>query len=180
MLIGFSLSLIILIAESGGSLIEVDPGVVFWTVITFVLLLLVLKKYAWKPILSALDQRESAIKESLERAEKVQEEANKVLEDNKAKLAKAEEESRKIIDQSRDYADKLKEQLISESKEQAKKIIEDAKQEIEREKDAAFNSLKSQIVDITLKAAEKILKENISKDKNEDIVKDYIKEINKN
>jgi F-type H+-transporting ATPase subunit b len=179
MLIGFSLSLITL-AETGGSLIEVDPGVVFWTVITFIALLFILKKFAWKPILSALDQRESAIKESLEKAQKVQEEANKVLEDNKVKLAKAEEESRKIIDQSREYADKLKGQLISESKEQARKIVDDAKQEIERENDAAFNSLKSQIVDITVKAAEKILKENINKDKNENIVRDYIKEINKN
>jgi F-type H+-transporting ATPase subunit b len=180
MLIGYCLSVIILASESGGSLIEVDPGVVFWTVVTFILLLLILKKFAWKPILSALDQRESAIKESLERAEKVQEDANKVLEDNKAKLAEAEQESKRMIDQSREYAEKLKEQLIAESKEQAKKIVDDAKQEIEIEKEAAFNSLKAQIVDIAVKAAEKILKENIDKRKNDDIVKNYINDIIKN
>jgi F-type H+-transporting ATPase subunit b len=180
MLIGYCLSVIILASESGGSLIEVDPGVVFWTVITFILLLWILKKFAWKPILSALDQRESAIRESLERAEKVQEDANKVLEDNKAKLAQAEQESKKMIDQSREYAEKLKEQLITESREQAKKIIDDAKQEIEREREAAFNSLKAQIVDIAVNAAEKILKENIDKKKNDDIVKNYINDIIKN
>jgi F-type H+-transporting ATPase subunit b len=180
MLIAYCLSLITLASESGGNLVEVDPGVVIWTFITFVLLLLILKKYAWKPILSAIDQRESAIKESLEKAEKVQEEAKKTLEENKEKLAQAEEEARKIIEQSRDYAEKLKTQLISDSKEQARKIVEDAKVEIEREKEVAFNSLKSQIVDITVKAAEKILKENIDKRKNDDIVKTYIDNIIKN
>jgi len=178
MLTGFSLSGIALIAE--GSIIDVSPGVVFWTIITFVFLLLILKKFTWKPILTALAQRESAIKESLEKAERAQEDAQKVLDANQANLAKAEEESKQIINQSRAYAEKLKEQILQESKDQAKKIVDDASQEIERKKEAAFDELKNQIAEIAVKAAEKILRENLDKDTQKKLVDKYIGEIGKN
>jgi F-type H+-transporting ATPase subunit b len=161
-------------------LIDVDPGVVFWTIITFLALLFILKKFAWKPILTALDQREIAIKESLEKADRAREEAQKVLDQNQANLAKAEEESKQIINQSRAYAEKLKEQMIQESREQAKKIIEEAATEIQRNKDAAFDELKSQVVEIVIQAAEKVIRENLDKDVQKKIVNKYISEINKN
>ncbi len=178
MLTGFSLSVITLIAE--GSVIDVSPGVVFWTIVTFVILLWILKKFTWKPILMALDQRESAIRESLEKAEKAKEDAQKVLDANQANLAKAEEESKKIIGQSRAYAEKLKEQIIHESREQAKKLIEDAASEIDRQKEAAFDELKGQIAEIAVKAAEKILKENLDKETQKKLLDKYIGEIGKN
>ena len=178
MLTGFVLSVLAL--EEHGSLISVNPGLIFSTVVTFIVLLIVLKKVAWKPILAALDQREAAIKESLEKAEKAKEEAQKVLDENKSNIAKAEEESKKIIDQSRTYAEKLKDQIIRESKEQAKKIVEDASQEIDRKKEAAFNDLKNQVAEIAIIAAEKILKETLNKESNKKIVDKYISEISRN
>ncbi len=181
MLLNFIPALAALAAEEGGtSLVSVSPGLIFWTVVTFVILLLVLKKVAWKPILTALDQREAAIRESLQKAERAKDEAQKVLDENQANLAKAEEESKKIIEQSRSYAEKLKDQIIQESRQQAQKIISDASEEIERKKDSAFNELKNQIAEIAVNAAEKILKENISKETNKKIVDDYINSITKN
>ena len=176
-----SLSMIAVIAsgESGG-LMDINPGLIFWTVITFVLLLLLLRKVAWKPILSALDKRESDIKESLEQAEKAKEEAQKILDQNQANLAKAEDESKKIIEQSRAYAENLKEQLMKDSKEQAKKIVEDASDEIQRQKDAAFEELKIQIAEIAVNAAEKIIKQNVDAEKNKQIVAKYLDEVTKN
>jgi len=164
----------------GGSLLDVNPGLIIWTILTFLLLLIILKKVAWKPILTALDKREKEIEDSLNRAEQAKEEAQKILEENQATLSKAEEESKKIIDQSRVYGDNLKEQLMKESKEQAQKIIEDASAEIERKKNAAFEELKNQIADISVGAAEKIMKENIDVNKNKQIVSKYLSEINKN
>lgn len=166
--------------QGGGSLVDVNPGLVIWTVLTFIILLFVLKKLAWKPILSALNDRESAIKESLEKAEKAKEEAQKVLEENQASLLKAEEESKKIIDQSRQFADKLKDQMLRESKEQAQKIIEDASAQIDQKKEAAFNELKTKVAEIAISAAEKILKENLDKDSHEKLVDRYIEDITKN
>ena len=174
--------LIAVIASEGGvgGLLDVNPGLMIWTVVTFVLLLLILKKVAWKPILEALDKREKEIKDSLEQAENAKEEARKILEENQANLARAEEESKKIIEQSRTYADSLKEKLMKESKEQAKRLIEGAGEELQRKKDAAFEELKEQIAELAVTAAERIMKENIDANKNKELVNKYLGEITKN
>lgn len=181
MLAASTLALLALSSEGGGgSLVDINPGLIFWTVITFILLLLILKKIAWKPILSALDQRENAIKESLEKAEKAKEEAQRILYENQANLAKAEEESKKIIEQGRIYAEKLKDQVIKESKEQAQKILNDATAEIERKKEETFSELKSQIADLVIQTTEKVLGETIDKNVHQKIADKYIGEIGKN
>jgi F-type H+-transporting ATPase subunit b len=164
----------------GGGLLSVNGGLAFWTVLTFLLLLFLLSKFAWKPILSSLKQREDAIKDSLDQAEKAKDEAKQILAENQNSLAKAEEESKKIIEQSRVFAENLKEQLLKDSKEQAQKLVSDATSEIERKKNAAFDELKNQIADISIQAAEKILKENLDADKNKKLVDKYISDISKN
>jgi F-type H+-transporting ATPase subunit b len=164
----------------GGSLVDLNPGLIIWTLATFILLLLILKKVAWKPILSALDQRETAIKESLEKAEKAKEEAQRILYENQASLSKAEEESRKIVEQGRIYAEKLKEQMIKDSKEQAQKILNEATAEIDRKKEAAFGELKSQIADLVIQTTEKVIGETVDKNIHKKITDRYINEITKN
>ncbi len=180
MFTGFSLPFVAVIAEGGSSLIEVNPGVIIWTVATFIILLLILKKFAWKPILFALEQRETAIKESLEKAQTAKEEAQKILDQNQVNLAKAEEESKQIINQSRVYAEKLKDQIIQDSKSEAKKMIEEAAAEIERKKDAAFDELKNQVAEIAVLAAEKIIREKLDGETQKKIVDKFIGEITKN
>jgi F-type H+-transporting ATPase subunit b len=180
MLADLIIGLLALSPEGGGTLLDVNPGLIVWTIITFIILLLILKKVAWKPILTALDQRETAIKESLEKAERAKEEAQKVLNENQANLAKAEEEARKIIEQSRQYAEKLKEQMLNDSKEQAQKIISDATAEIERQKESAFSELKEHVAEIAISAAEKILQENLNKETQKKIVNKYISDITTN
>jgi F-type H+-transporting ATPase subunit b len=183
----FGLSIIALSAlfassEEGGSgsLLSVNYGLAFWTVLTFLLLLLILKKFAWKPILSALDEREQKIKDSLLMAEKANEEARQMIEENKKQLLLAEDEAKKIVEQSRVYADKLKSQLLEESKAQSQKLIENASQEIERKKLEAFDELKNQVADLSLSIAEKILKQNVDKNTNAEMIKKYIDDIQKN
>lgn len=166
--------------EGGGGLLDLNIGLAFWTVLTFLLLLFILKKLAWKPILSALDERENAIKESLEKAEKAKEEAQKMFAENQASIAKAEEEARKIVAESRAYAEKLKEQLLNDSKQQAQKLLEDAKKEIEQKKEETFNELKNQIAEIAVGAAEKIMMQNLDKNSQDKLVEKYIQEITKN
>ncbi|MEW6508028.1 MAG: F0F1 ATP synthase subunit B [Bacteroidota bacterium] len=165
--------------ESGGPL-DVNPGVILWTVVTFIFLLLILKKIAWKPILKSLNERESFIKESLEKAEVAKKDAEKLIADNKQSMLKAEEEAKKIIDQGREYAVKLKSQILDESKLQAKKMIEDAAGEIERKNAEAYNKLKEQVADIAIQSAEKILRENLDKEKQIKLVKKYLDDLSKN
>ncbi|MEW6651884.1 MAG: F0F1 ATP synthase subunit B [Bacteroidota bacterium] len=166
-------------AVQGGPL-DVNPGLILWTVVTFIFLLLVLKKIAWKPILSFLNERESIIKESLEKAETARKEAELLIADNKAAMRKAEDEAHKIVEQSRELAEKLKNQILDESKITAKKMVEDASAEIERKNAEAFNKLKDQVADIAIYAAEKILKENLDKQQQIKLVDKYLDEMNKN
>ncbi len=175
----FSLMLFILSGggESSGSPLDVNPGVILWTVVTFVFLLLILKKIAWKPILNSLSERENFIKESLEKADKAQKDAEKMIADNRASLVKAEEEAQKIIDQSREYAEKLKSRILDESKIQAKKLIEDASIEIERKNNEAFNKLKDHVADIAVQAAERILREDLDRDKQIKLVNKYLEDL---
>ncbi|MCX7876010.1 MAG: F0F1 ATP synthase subunit B [Melioribacteraceae bacterium] len=164
----------------GGSPLDVNPGLILWTVVTFIFLLLILKKLAWKPILNSLNERENLIKESLEKAEVARKEAEKLIAENKLNMQKAEEEAQKIIEQSRDLAEKLKAQILDESKKTADKMLQDAKAEIERKNSEAFVKLKEQVADIAINAAEKILKENLDKNLQLKIVDKYLDEINKN
>ncbi len=173
----------LLFSESEGpqsSLLDINPGLIIWTVIIFVLLLIVLKKTAWKPILTALDERERTIKESLEKAEEARKEAERILEENKERLAKAEEEVQRIVEQGREYAEKLKEQILAESEEQARKKIEEAEQAIERKQQEAFAQLRTEIADIAVSAAEKIIKETLDKEKQKKLVEAYLDELKKN
>ncbi len=162
------------------SLLDVNPGLIIWTVIIFVLLLIILKKTAWKPIITALDERERTIKEALEKAEEAQKEAERILEENKERLAKAEEEVQRIVEQGREYAEKLKEQILAESEEQARKKIEEAEQSIARKQDEAFAQLRSEIAEIAVTAAEKIIKETLDKEKQKKLVDVYLDELKKN
>jgi len=173
--------LLLVFKESGektGSPLDVNPGVILWTVVTFIFLLLILKKIAWKPILNSLSERENLIKSSLEKADKAQKDAEKLLAENKVNLSKAEEEAKKIIEQSRELADKLKSQILEESKSQAKKMIVDAASEIDRKNAEAFNKLKDQVADIAIGAAEKILRETLDKEKQTKLVNKYLNDLN--
>lgn len=179
MIASLSSMILLLAGEGGGGILDLNPGLIFWTVITFIILLFILKKMAWKPILSSLDERENFIRESVERAETAKIEAENILEENKIKLASAEEEAQKLIAQGREYAENLKSQIIEESKSEAKKLIDDASVEIERKNVEAFNNLKDQIAVIAVEAAEKIIRENLDKEKQTKIVNDYIDSLSK-
>lgn len=164
----------------GGSLLSVNYGLAVWTILTFLILLFILRVFAWKPILAALAEREQRIKDSLQMAEKANEEAKQMIEDNKKQLLLAEDEAKKIVEQSRVYAEKLKTQLLEESKAQSQKLIENASQEIDRKKLEAFADLKNQVADLSLSIAEKILKQSVDKNANAEMIKKYIDEIQKN
>ncbi|MEN8192395.1 MAG: F0F1 ATP synthase subunit B [Bacteroidota bacterium] len=163
-----------------GGLLDVNPGLIVWVTLTFIVLLFVLKKLAWSPILNSLNEREEFIKNSLENAEKAQQEAEKLLQENKANLAKAEEEAQKVIAEGREYSEKIKNQMLEESKNEASKMIKEATSEIERKNQEAFNNLKDQVAEIAIEAAEKIIRSSLDKEKQKEIIDNYLKDLNKN
>lgn len=166
--------------EKKDSLLSVEPGLMIWTILIFVLLLVILKKYAWGPILKALRDREQNIKDSIDRAEYLKQEAEKMLEKHKLMLAKTDEESRKIISESRQMAEKMKQDIVNKTHDEASKILQNAKSEIEREKISALNQLKDEIANLAIGAASKIIDENLDPGKQKKIIDNFITQIPQN
>jgi len=163
--------------EKKDSLLSVEPGLMIWTILIFVLLLIILKKYAWGPLMKSLTDREQTIKDSINRAEYLKQEAEKMLEEHKQMLAKTDEESRKIISESRQMAEKMRQDIVNKTHDDAAKILQNAKSEIEREKVAALNQLKDEIANLAIGAASKIIDENLDSEKQKKIIGNFIKQI---
>ena len=181
-LAGFRFILMFLVQEkkSEGGLLSVEPGLIIWTIIIFILLLLILKKFAWKPLLSSLSNRENMIKESVDKAESLRQEAEKLLDENKKLLEQADAESRKRIQEGKEYGEKLKNDIIGKANEATKKMLDQAKSEIEREKLSALNELKEEVASLAIKAAGMIIDENLDDAKQKKIIDGLITKIPKN
>ncbi len=162
------------------SLLSVNPGLIIWTIIIFVLLLFLLRKIAWTPLLKALNSREESIKNSLDNADRLNKEALELIEQNKKNLAEANAKSMELINQAKDVASKLGDELKAKANEDAKKIIEQAKAEIEQQKNSAMDDLKDKISDIAIEAAEKIISETLDKDKQKKLVDEFLSKVPNN
>lgn len=156
-------------------------GLFFWQAILFLVLLFLLKKFAWTPILNSVKSREESIKEGLESAEKAKEQMRQLKEDNKALLAEARMERDQIIKDAREAKDKMIADAKEQAKEEGAKMIESAKEVIRAERMAAVNELKSQVADLSIQIAEKVIKTEISTDeKQKEIISSALQAANLN
>jgi len=140
-------------------------GMIFWTTLFFLVLLLILRKYAWPSILAAVHARNESIRKALQSAEKARAEMTKLKTDNEKILAEAKAERDAIMKDARDVKDKI----ISEAKEQAveesAKLLKNAREAIQNEKASAISEMKEQMAVLSVEIAEKILKQKLSSDK---------------
>ncbi|MCF6224468.1 MAG: F0F1 ATP synthase subunit B [Flavobacteriaceae bacterium] len=137
-------------------------GLFIWQIILFVLLLLLLRKYAWNPILNALNDREEGIQNALDEADKARQEMLDLKSSNEAILKEARAERDSLLKDAREIKDKMISEAKDEAKEQANKIVEQAKVSIENEKLAAITHLKNQVAELSIGIAEKVIKEELS------------------
>jgi F-type H+-transporting ATPase subunit b len=151
-----------------------------WTVITFVALMAVLGKFAWKPLLEALRKREEHVRTSIERAEQAREDAERILEENRKQLANAEREAQRILSEGRALGDKLKSEIVEQANQQTRRMVDQAKQEIDRDKEAALSQLRNEVANLAIGAAEKILDETLDEQKQRKLVDTYLKGLPKN
>jgi F-type H+-transporting ATPase subunit b len=144
------------------SLVTPDIGLIFWMTLSFSILLFILGKFAWKPILKTLKDREDAIEESLNQAEKAREEMKQLKAHNEELLQQAKEERDAILKEARIIRDNIIEESRTKANQEYNRIIESAKESIHYEKMAAITELKNQIATLSIDIAEKILKEQLS------------------
>ena len=158
-------------------LVQLDPGLFVWTILTFLLLVFVLAKFAWKPLLKMLQDREDMIRSSLEDAEKAKSELERLNEESEAIMAKARSEAQSILADGKAAAEKVKDDIIAKSKEQANKIREDAGNQIQVEKDKAISEIKKEVVSLTLSVAEKLIRKNLSDADNKSLIEESLKKV---
>ena len=158
-------------------LVQPDPGLFLWTILTFLVLLVLLAKFAWKPLLALLDRREEMIRQSLDDAEKAKQELQRLQQESKEILSKARVEAQSILAKSRFEAEKLKGELRQEAKGQADSILRDAEKQIQVETEKAIAVIKNEVVDLSLLVASKLIKKNLSKEDNQSLIEESLKQV---
>ena len=160
-------------------LVQLDPGLFVWTILTFLLLLFVLAKFAWKPLLKMLNDREELIRSSLEDAEKAKEKLEKLNAEGEAIINQARSEAQSILSEGKAAVSKLKDETLDVAKEQAKQIASEAEKQINIEKDKAIAEIKSEVVNLSISIAEKLINKNISPEDNKALIDESLSNIKK-
>ena len=162
-------------------LLTPDLGLIFWQLIGFLLLLFLLGKYAWRPILGALNERETSIEQALSAAEKAKAEMAQLKSENEKLLADARKEREAMLRDATAAANKLREEAREQASEESARIVADAQASIEVQKQAALAEIKHQVGDLSLVIAEKILREKLDdSEKQKDYVARLVNDLNEN
>lgn len=162
-------------------LLTPGTGLIIWQAIIFILLVVLLSKFAWKPILGSLKEREESIQNALDTAEKARAEMAKLTADNEKLLKEAREERDRMLKEAREVANRLKDEAQNDAKKAADKIITDARAAINVEKEAALRDVRAQVAMFSIEIAEKLMKKNLSSDKEQKgLVEGYIKDLKLN
>ena len=158
-------------------LVQLAPGLFVWTILTFLLLLFVLAKFAWKPLLKMLNDREELIRSSLEDAEKAKEKLEKLNAEGEAIINQARSEAQSILSEGKAAVSKLKDETLDVAKEQAKQIASEAEKQINIEKDKAIAEIKSEVVNLSMSIAEKLINKNISPEDNKALIDESLSSV---
>ena len=157
-----------------------NAGLAFWITVVFIILLIVLRKYAWGPIVGAMEEREETIDASIKRAEKALAEAKQIQADNEKARREAEQKAQHILRQARDQAEELRSKERDKTREQLQQMQEQARAEIEREKQSALDELRDEVADLAIRAAGKILDEKLDASRQRRLVDKFIDDLPQN
>ena len=153
-------------------LVQPSPGLAIWTILTFLILLFLLKKYAWGPLLKALEERRAAIEKSVDDARKATAALQQMQEESARQLAQARAEASAIVTRSRGDADRFREEMRQKAQEESAAIVKNAQKEIQLETQRAMAQIRTEAVDLSLAIASKLLRRNVSAADNEDLIKE--------
>ncbi len=163
--------------EGGGGLYDINTGLSTWTLIVFAVLVFVLGRFAWGPILSAVEAREKGIQSAIDAAAKQNAEAARLLEEHREQLADARRQANELIAEGKAAGDNLRKEIEEKARAEAQGIAERARVEIERERDAALDVLRREAVDLALAAASRLIQENLDQAKDRALAEQYLSDL---
>jgi F-type H+-transporting ATPase subunit b len=158
-------------------LVQPDPGLFIWTIVTFLVLVALLAKFAWRPLLEALERRQSAIARSLEDAQKARQELERLNQEQQRMMAAARTEAEAIVSRSRADAELLREELKQKSKAEAAVIVKNAETQIQMETARALQQIRQEAVDLSVAIASKILQRSVSREDNERLIEQTLQQV---
>jgi F-type H+-transporting ATPase subunit b len=158
-------------------LVQPDPGLFIWTIVTFLVLLALLAKFAWRPLLEALDKRQESIRKSLDDARRAQQELERLQQESAQIIRQARVEADAIIGRSRADGERLREEIRQKAREESEGIIRNAERQIQLETTRALQQIRHEAVDLSVMIASKIIQRNLSKEDNERLIDEALKQV---
>jgi len=158
-------------------LVQPDPGLFIWTILTFLVLLGLLAKFAWRPLLKALEARQEAIKKSLEDADRAKEELARMQQESAKIIEQARVEADSILSRTRSDADRLREELKVRAKEEADTMIRNAEQQIQLQTRQALQQIRHEVGDIAVTIASKLLERNLTNEDNDRLIRETLRQL---
>lgn len=158
---------------------QIRPGLIFWTLVTFLLVFFVLRAKAWKPILDLVGEREKQISAAIESAKRERAEAERLLADQKTAIAEARREATEMMRKNHADMERIREELLAKSRKDADELKLQARREIDEQKNRALAEVKAMVVDLAINIAEKLLGEKLDDSKHRSLAEQYIEQLPK-
>ena len=158
-------------------LLRPDPGLFIWTIITFLVLLTLLAKFAWGPLLQALESRQELIRKSLDDAQEAKRELERIGQQSAQILKESRVQAEAIISQSRSDAERLREEMRQKAKAEAETIVRNAERQIQLETGRALQQIRHEAADLSVLIASKLIQRNLSKEDNERLIEDALRQV---
>jgi F-type H+-transporting ATPase subunit b len=158
-------------------LVQPDPGLFIWTILTFLVLVALLARFAWRPLMEALERRQAAIAKSLEDTQRAQQELQRLHHESAQMMASARAEAEAIISRSRSDAEALREELKQKARSEAATIVKNAERQIQLETARAVQEIRKEAIDLSVAIASKILQRQVSKEDNEGLIEETLKQV---
>jgi F-type H+-transporting ATPase subunit b len=156
-------------------IMDLNPGLSLWTAITFLVLIVVLSKVAWGPIVKMLDERERTIRDAIEQAKKERAEAERMLAEQKESLQKAQREAAELAKRSQGEVEKLRQELTARARKEADELVVSARAQIQEEKSKALGELRGQVADMAIEVAKKLIPRAVDEKTHRALVDEFVK-----
>jgi F-type H+-transporting ATPase subunit b len=159
---------------AASSFVEVRPGLIFWTLVTFIIVAFILRAKAWGPILSLVEEREKQIASSIEAAKRERAEAEKLLAEQKTAIAEARREAQEMLRRNQQEVEKFREELMAKSRKEAEEFKASATREIEEQKSKAIAEVKAMAVDLAMEVAGKLINERLDDTRHRTLAEQFV------
>jgi F-type H+-transporting ATPase subunit b len=159
------------------NLVRPDPGLFIWTIVVFLVLVTLLRKFAWRPLLQALEARQQTIRQSLDDADRAKQELQRLQQESAQIVREARVEAEAIVSRSRSDAERLKEEIRQKARSDAESIVRTAERQIQLETQQALRQIREEAADMSVAIASKLIRRNLSKEDNQRLIEDALKQI---